>query len=149
MAVVEVRGLESTRKKIEEMLKDLGPISLSIGFKEGGTYPNGDSVPFVAYKNEFGVPGNNQPPRPFFRLAVAKNHKKWPTALAIFLRKNRNVKIAMGEMGELIKQQIQQEILDLTEPALSPVTITKKGFDKPLIDKGIMLDNVEYWTGDK
>ena len=47
-------------------------------------------------------------------------------------------------MGEHIKDQLQGSIRDLMEPALSPVTIAKKGFSKPLIETSHMLNSVDY-----
>ncbi len=49
-----------------------------------------------------------------------------------------------GWMGEHIKGQLQGSIRDLMEPALSPVTIAKKGFSKPLIETSHMLNSVDY-----
>lgn len=51
---------------------------------------------------------------------------------------------SFGLMGELIKGELQQSIRDFTTPGLSEVTIASKGFDKPLIDTGHMLNSVDY-----
>jgi hypothetical protein len=37
--------------------------------------------------------------------------------------------------------QIQQSIRDTNEPPLAPATVRRKGFDKPLIDKAIMINS--------
>jgi hypothetical protein len=47
-------------------------------------------------------------------------------------------------MGAGIAGQLRQSIIDLVAPPLAPSTIKRKGFDKPLIDQGIMLSSVDY-----
>lgn len=55
-------GLE---KYLNGLAERLNATEVRVGFINGETYPDGTSVAEVAYKNEYGVPENNQPPRPF------------------------------------------------------------------------------------
>jgi len=118
---------------------------LKVGFMENATYPDGTSVPLVAAMNEFGVPSRKQPPRPFFRRMIAKHENEWPGAIArLLLANNYNAKQTLGQAGDAIAGQLRQSINDLVEPALSPVTIEKKGFDKPLIDTAVMVNSIAH-----
>ena len=79
------------------------------------------------------------------RNTVAKHKAEWGPATARNLRATDfNVDKTLERMGQGIKGQVQQSINELREPPLAPSTIKAKGFDKPLIDTGYMLDRVDY-----
>ena len=139
-------GGDALERKLDEMAEKLGEGKvLRVGFLENATYPDGQQVAMVAAANEFGNPANNQPPRPFFRNMIADNKDNWPDDIGrIAQATDFDGEQTLGLMGEHIKGQLQQSIRELMEPPLSPVTIEKKGFDKPLIDTGHMLNSVDY-----
>ncbi|WP_312990828.1 hypothetical protein [Atlantibacter hermannii] len=139
-------GGDALERKLAEMAEKLGEGKvLRVGFLENATYPDGQQVAMVAAANEFGNPANNQPPRPFFRNMIADNKDNWPDDIGrIAQATGFDGEQTLGLMGEHIKGQLQQSIRELMEPPLSPVTIEKKGFDKPLIDTGHMLNSVDY-----
>ncbi|WP_165430942.1 hypothetical protein [Atlantibacter hermannii] len=139
-------GGDALERKLAEMAERLGEGKvLRVGFLENATYPDGQQVAMVAAANEFGNPANNQPPRPFFRNMIADNKDNWPDDIGrIAQATGFDGEQTLGLMGEHIKGQLQQSIRELMEPPLSPVTIEKKGFDKPLIDTGHMLNSVDY-----
>ena len=98
--------------------------SVRVGFLENSTYPDGTSVPMVAAIQEFGAPGAGIPPRPYFRTMIKAKSGGWGDALATNLPLvDFDAQKALGRMGEGIKEQLQQSIIDLVTPALSPVTI--------------------------
>ena len=118
---------------------------VSVGFLKGSTYPDGTSVPLVAAVNEYGAPSRGQPPRPFFRNMIARNRKAWPNAVALNYKDTEgDIAKTLDRMGQGIKGQLQQSIRDLIDPPLAASTIKAKGFDKPLIDTGHMLNSVDY-----
>jgi len=139
-------GGDALERKLAEMAEKLGEGKvLRVGFLENATYSDGQQVAMVAAANEFGNPANNQPPRPFFRNMIAGNKDNWPDDIGrIAQATGFDGEQTLGLMGEHIKGQLQQSIRELMEPPLSPVTIEKKGFDKPLIDTGHMLNSVDY-----
>lgn len=117
--------------------------TLRVGFLEGATYPDGTSVPLVAASQEFGT--KHIPPRPFFRTMIKQYSSQWPDQIATLLRNsNYDANGTLLRMGEVIKGELQQSIKDLTSPPLAPATIKRKGFAKPLIDTGHMLQSVDY-----
>jgi len=139
-------GGDALERKLAEMAEKLGEGKvLRVGFLENATYPDGQQVAMVAAANEFGNPANNQPPRPFFRNMIADNKDTWPDDIGrIAQATDFDGEQTLGLMGEHIKGQLQQSIRELMEPPLSPVTIEKKGFDKPLIGTSNMLNSVDY-----
>ncbi|MFP2409181.1 hypothetical protein ACLEVB_17465 [Enterobacter ludwigii] len=139
-------GGAALEAKLAELAEKLGDgKTLRVGFLEGATYPDGQSVPMVAAANEYGDPAMNRPPRPFFRNMIADKSPEWPHDIAkIAEATGYDAEKMFGLMGEHIKGQLQGSIRDLMEPALSPVTIAKKGFSKPLIETSHMLNSVNY-----
>lgn len=85
------------------------------------------------------------PPRPFFRLMIASKSPGWGASMAKVLKAaDCNLDTALGRMGEGIRGQLQGSIRDFTSPANAASTIAAKGFNKPLIDTGHMLNSVDY-----
>lgn len=134
-------GMEKALGEIAAKLDKGG--TLRVGFLEGSTAPNGDSLPLRAALNEFGH--GNVPPRPFFRRMIQAKSGEWPEAIAHQLKAtNYDVDLTLRRTGVAIKGQLQRSILDLWSPALSPVTVAKKGFAKPLIEHGDMINAVDF-----
>lgn len=142
-----MRGGDKLRAALANMARELGSggSTVRVGFLEGATYPNGTSVPMVAAINEFGAPSHGQPPRPFFRRMIAAKEHEWAPALALQLKAmNYDAGRALDRIGEGIAGQLKQSIVDLVDPPLAPSTIARKGFPKPLIDKGVLLQSVSH-----
>ncbi len=137
-------GGEKLKKKLEEMAaKVKNASSLNVGFLAGATYPDGTGVPFVAAMNEFG--GSRSPPRPFFRRMIAKEKGHWPGDVGKLLTAHDyDAHKTLDLMGEEIKGELRGSITSLTTPALAESTIARKGFAKPLIESGHMLDSVDH-----
>ncbi len=122
---------------------------VSVGFLEGSTYPDGTPTAMVAAIQNFGAPARNIPPRPFFSNMITNCSPAWGDELGKVLRSaNYDSRLALGRMGERIAGQLRQSIKDTNEPALSPITVARKGFAKPLIDTGHMWNSVAYEVGD-
>ena len=117
--------------------------TLEVGFMSGATYPDGTPVPLVAALNEFGH--GKVPPRPSFRNMIAAKSSTWgPAAARVLAQSNYDVRVTLDLVGQGIAGQLQQSIRDLWAPPLAPSTVRRKGFSKPLIDTGQMLNSVTY-----
>lgn len=142
--MVAIRGGDKLERKLAELTARLDKRgTLRVGFLENARYPNGTSVALVAAIQDFGAPRAGIPPRPFFRNMVAKKSKEWPGALANLLKAN-SVEVSLRLLGEGIKGQLQQSIIDTNSPPLKPATIARKGFAKPLIHTAHLLNSVDY-----
>lgn len=85
------------------------------------------------------------PPRPFFRNAISENKGLWPGMIATIAKVQKfDTHKVLGQMAEIIKGEIQLEILKMEDPPNSPKTIKKKGFNKPLVETAHMLNSVDY-----
>lgn len=85
------------------------------------------------------------PARPFFRTMLDQKAREWGVQAGKVLKgADYDAKVALGRMGELIKGELQGSIRDFTNPPDAPSTIRRKGFDKTLIDTGVMLNSVDY-----
>ena len=125
----------------------MGRKQVAVGFMEGATYPDGTPVAAVAAWNEYGGP--NRPPRPFFRSMISKESGGWGVKmakLAKFTDYDGDKTLAL--MGEDIGGALIQSINDFTTPGLAESTKEAKGFAKPLIDTGHMVNSVTYSVDD-
>ena len=136
--------------KIDAYLRDLAAKvangkAVKVGFLAGATYPDGKSVAMVAAIQNFGAPSRGIPPRPFFSRVIEEKSNGWGAALALNMQlTDNNASVALGRVGEGIKGQLQQSIVETNSPPLAPSTVRRKGFDKPLVDTGHMLNSVAY-----
>jgi hypothetical protein len=124
-----ISGGEKLKAALDKIARNASKAAtLSVGFLEGSTYPDGTSLPMVAAIQEFGAPKVGIPPRPYFRNMIAAKSPEWPQAVGDLLKANDfDAAITLGQTGEAIKGQLQQSIIDTNEPALSPVTIMLRG----------------------
>lgn len=128
--------------------------TLKVGFQNGMKYPSASGNPVyvaqVAFWNEYGTAGSDSggpiPPRPFFRTMIAEKSPKWGGNIGRLLANNGyDLNNALGIAGGKIVEQLQDSIKNGAWEANAPSTIARKGFDKPLIDKGIMWrDSITY-----
>ena len=139
-----ISGGEKLDRALQEMARQVSrPASLRVGFLGNATYPDGKSVALIAALQEFGT--SRMPARPFFRNMIAQRSPGWPAAVAANLRANNyDAERSLDDVGEVIAGQLQMSIRDLTSPPLAPSTIARKGFDKPLIFTGQMLNSVSW-----
>jgi hypothetical protein len=146
MAAVGLSGGVVLQAKLAEIAKRVGQGgTLRVGFLEGATYPDGTPVAYVGAIQEYGDPAHNLPARSFFRTMIAGKAAQWGVALGkIAIATDYDVDQTLGQMGEGIKGQLQGSIQALTSPPLKPSTVKAKGFDKPLVDTGHMLNSVDY-----
>lgn len=146
MPTVRISGGQKLAAALSQIGQQLGRGgTVRVGFFAGASYPDGTPVPLVAAINEFGAPSRGQPPRPFFRNMVAKEGPGWPAAVAANLRANNyDAQVSLDQIGQAIAGQLQQSIVDLQDPPLKASTVRRKGFTKPLIDTGVMLQSVGY-----
>lgn len=136
-------GLEKLLRELNERAHNAS--SVSVGFLSGSTYPDGTPVAMVAAVQNFGAPRAGIPPRPFFSNMIADKSREWGPALGALLVDNGfDAFRALQLAGEGISGQLRQSIIDTNSPALAQATIDRKGFSKPLVDTGQMLQSVAY-----
>jgi hypothetical protein len=146
VAYVRVTGGERLKARLAEIADRLSKArSVRVGFLDDARYPDGTPVAEVAAINEFGNPSKGQPPRPFFRDMIRERGKDWPEGIARALKDaDYDAEAALDVTGAAIKGQLQQQISSYVGPPLKESTVKRKGFDKQLVDTGVMLNSVDY-----
>lgn len=136
-----------TFKKLDKLLKN-SKSQLQAGFFQGQMRKSGNKdIPQaqIAYWNEFGTDDGTIPPRPFMKISVEKNSKRWFNFIKKgLLNNNFEIKKTINQLGSMVVGDIQKEITDLRTPPNAESTIKKKGSSNPLIDTGIMRNSVKY-----
>lgn len=141
MASKAFSGGVALEAKLKEIAKKAGKAgTLKVGFLENATYPDGTSVAMVGAIQEFGAPSVGIPPRPYFRSMIAEKSGGWPVALGkIAVSNDYDMEKTLGQMGEGIKGQLQESIINTNEPPLSPITVMLRGMrshDQSLVVTG-------------
>jgi hypothetical protein len=146
MTTQYVSGGDLLNKRLGEIARKLRKASsVRVGFLEGATYSNGTSVAQVAAIMDFGAPAAGIPPRPFFRNMVAEKSPEWPDAIEkLIASEDYDSDKILKLVGEGIAGQLRQSIRDFDSVPLKPATIKRKGFDKQLVDTGVLLASVDY-----
>jgi hypothetical protein len=144
--VAEIKGGEKLAMALAEITAQLRRAgTLRVGFLANARYPDGTPVAMVAAIQDYGAPAVGIPPRPFFRNMVAAKSPEWPAAIAGLLKANNfDTRRVLEITGQAIRGQLQQSIRDTNSPPLAPSTVARKGFAKPLVDTGQMLNSVAY-----
>lgn len=138
---------------LNNIASNLSDKQMKVGFIDRATYPDGTPVALVAATNEYGNPGNNQPPRPFFRNAIAEHESEWLDAISRGLQKGVPLDDVLAVVGERAVGDVVQSIATLMDPPLSPATIASRkskgnASTKPLVDTKVMIRDVHYEVGE-
>ena len=146
MSDYSFKGGEAFQAALEDLLKKAGDaMTLRVGFLEGSTcgWENQESAPQVAFWLEFGttrviaknregslgMETQGMPPRPFFQQMIDKNSPKWADQFVRVLKSNGYyLKGALFEMGQLIADQLQKEIMAFNDPPDARSTLERKRF---------------------
>lgn len=127
--------------------------TVRVGFLEGAKYPNGTPVAMVAAIQNYGAPRRGIPPRPYFSNMVKDRSPGWaPAMIENLKRTNYSTEQTLELMGQGIKGQLQQAIIDTMSPALSPVTVMLRGMranDPSLIVTGKTVGEAAQRVADK
>ncbi len=100
------------------------------------------TVATVAYWNNFGT--TRAPARPFFTNMIEQKSPSWSADLALaVLKTGYDSHKALNLMGVRINDQLVQSIVDWPADN-APLTVAIKGFNKGLIDRGIMQRSTGY-----
>lgn len=99
-------------------------------------------VATVAFWNNYG--NARIPARPFFTNMIAQNSPTWGSDLAdILVETGYNSKLSLRHMGERINDQLVNSMNDWPADN-APLTVVIKGFNKGLVDKGVMLRSTDW-----
>lgn len=133
-------GFDKLRKTIEELSKH----QAKTGWPEDATYEDGTKVVDVAGFHEFGNP--KLPKRSFIRVAIANNGNKWKQSFLDGIKASVSGSVSPVTVLEntalMAAGDIAKAIKAVSSPPLNKKTIDQKGFDKPLVDTGLLFQSV-------
>lgn len=156
--------MKVTRKagKIEALrqtIKSLDGTQVRIGWFESAVYEGGQPVAGVAMVQEFGSPKMNVPPRSFFRTTAAEKQGEWAKTTEQLTRASAQGKIAPDNVMEALslaaEGHVRTTITQIMDPPLKQSTVdarkrrlanggagAKSSIEKPLVDRGILLNTL-------
>lgn len=113
-----------------------------VGVLENSKYPDGTSVPSVAFWNEYGT--RTIPSRPFFRQTISEKKGEWSKLAGDAIKMGYTVEHILGLVGTAMQNDIQYSIMTWSSPPNAPYTVAKKGFDSPLRQSMLLHDSIKY-----
>ena len=147
-------------EKLQQKLREIAAIKAQakVGFFDRATYPDGTSVAYVAYLNEYG--GHN-PRRPFMKHTARKNIKKWVRGIQKNIKlggmSKSNVKLAYERAAVVAVGDVKKTIKAWPPGGNAPATVKAKARrgrscknleainpETVLIDTGRMIGTVSY-----
>lgn len=127
-----------------------------IGTKSGVTYPKEGDVPpvklsDVAFWNEFGT--EKIPARPAFRVGTENAVKNSKDLITKYLMNLTDPKMSKANLKQLEKtfmqkmagrceREVKKIIRSGSTAPNAPSTVERKGFNKPLVETELLLENV-------
>lgn len=141
-----VRRVAGPGARITTALRELDDFVGKTGWFETARYEDGTPVAYVASIQEFGSPEQGIPPRPTMRPTAAAKEREWAELMAsgarAVLRGDREPAQVLELVALRAAGDVQEAIRAVVSPPLKPSTIARKGFAKPLVDTGQMLQAV-------
>lgn len=143
----DMRKLSQLRRKLIKAAEQ----AIQVGFFDGAPHPNapGHTVAEIAAINEFGLPSQNIPERPFMLASIRDTSA--PAFIADGFKKMINGTGSAASMRSRAAKRMRDEmkvtIIEFSEPGNAPFTIAKKGFDNPLTETGFLARSVKFKIG--
>lgn len=159
MPTVNVKNVKGG-EKLQQKLRELAAIKAQtkVGFLDRATYPDGTSVAYVAYLNEY---GGRHSARPFMKHTFKRNLKKWVRGIAANIKRTGASKAGIAKAykmaGMVAVGDVKKTIKDWPAGGNAPATVKAKARrgrsnkklaainpQTVLIDTGRMISAVSY-----
>ena len=126
---IKIKGGDNLKRILKTMAAATSTAhSVSVGYQDGATFPDGVNVAMVAAIQNFGAPAASIPPRPFFNNMVKMSGPHWGNDLAANLKGTQwDAEKSLGLLGEDMVSDLQLSVRETDSPALSPVTVMLRG----------------------
>ena len=120
------------KTKIDEYAKNLRSANMvKVGWSSEAKYEDGTYVAQIAAIQEFGAPKRSIPPRPFMRPLVRRDSKDWGGRLNAALKHYQgDAEAALEALGQEIEADLIEEIANVNDPPLSPITLMLRKWRK-------------------
>lgn len=140
-------AIADIRKRVADAAISVGVQSDAGMHKDDDGQSSGTTVAEIYYWNELGT--SLIPERPTLRPTFIEQKEKYIGILKVISAKameqpGYNMKQAMGRLGEVAQQDIQNSIVELRSPPNAQSTIEAKGSDNPLVDTGQLVSSIRW-----
>lgn len=141
-----MKGFDVSREEFAKAMKDKLPKSfITIGIHESKNVKPADSnqtIAEYAAENHFGK--GRIPARPFLDVGVLSVRGKLQRAIEDAFDRNVPDDVLWNRVGAIAVAGVKKYIRDLKYPPNAPMTIQQKGSSNPLIDKGNMINAIDF-----
>ena len=144
--VVNKKDYDALKRRVNAAINT----AVKVGFLGGKIHDDesGMTTASIAAINEYGSEdGKRPPPRPFFQITLDKNKryaKLLQEKVTDFATKKITMFALLNQVGIQIAGDVQEQIIDLKEPANAESTIKRKKSSNPLVETNIMADSVTH-----
>ena len=151
-ATTSIRDTDRGYKRVLKLLtREARRARVEIGWFSNKRHPSGIGTAEIAAVQEYGSPELHIPARPMLsrtvdehRLSYAQKHKDaWGRAID----GRESIEKALLRFGHEVRNDVIETITEGPHAANAPSTIARKGSFSPLIDQGIMRDQVDVRVG--
>jgi hypothetical protein len=144
--------MKSKLEQHAEILRQLDGTNTDLGWFENATYPTGESVAAVMMSNEFGSAGSATkaptPARPLLRQTAAVLDEKVPAYIERRKMEMMEGKLTVPEYRKKLGEAMVAAGLETLKKGdfekNAESTVKQKGFDKPLVDTGLLGQSLTY-----
>jgi len=137
---IDFRAFDDLKRRI-----NAGKHTVRVGVPSGDAEADGTSVAMIAAVHEYGSPSQGIPERPFLRVAMQENTKKYVLLnrrnLIEVLNKRMTIEQALGQLGAMAQGDVQAKLKNGDFKPLDPKTIAARrrarsnGYNKALLRK--------------
>ena len=146
MARVSRKRNNTSLEKLSKALSQKRGVD--VGIFASAKYTDGTPVAGVAVVHEFGSPKQNIPARPFLRPTIEEKQPEWADIFKLGIQSSLKgytpIENVLDALGQKASGQVRTTVSSLTSPPLKEATSERKGFDKPLVEHGIMSNAISY-----
>lgn len=164
------KNLKANLKKVQDTLGDGTAVLVGLP-KNAPPYPDGTSVVLVGATHEFGADITvtpkmrgffgaigyhlkastttiRIPERSFLRVTMKKNQKKYVDMIKRGLQKVLEGKASTDDIAKLLGQEaqfdVQDTIVEISDPPNSAMTVERKKSSNPLVDTGHLRQSIRF-----
>ncbi|MGJ3264317.1 MAG: hypothetical protein ACFE0R_13880 [Salinarimonas sp.] len=126
--------------------------AVAVGYPRGGDPEQLEKAVYQEFGTEGGASGGGWggpiPERPFLRNTMRDNRRKYLDFLSHqaegLLLGTSSLPAVLARLGAVAESDVKNTIGSNMPPALSPVTIERKGSARTLVDSGAMAQSVRF-----
>lgn len=138
---------------LRDKLRGFDGREVRIGIQENQQYEDGTPVAYVGAIHEYGAPEVGIPQRSFLRSTEAEKQQEWAGHMEDGVKAVIAGAVTPEQVLEMVGMSaagdVIQTISTIQEPPLSPRTVERKGFSKPLVDTGLLKASITSKVADK